>query len=1229
MHKGTAESVTTKGPARPESTMTTRFFDRRLAGEAARYRCPLALTIALSLAGGVLLVAQARLLSLSIVRPFLEGAQLAAIRPLLLGLAAVAVLRAVTAWGAETAAAELSTRARADLRERLYAHLMQLGPAYAKDERSGDLAHMVTEGVDALDPYLSQYLPQIAVSALVPAAVLIFVLGVDPLSGIVLLLTAPLIPLFMVLIGGVADSLTRRQWTELSRLSAHFLDVLQGLPTLKLFNRSRGQARIIAEISERHRAATMDVLRVAFLSALVLELLATIGTAVVAVEIGLRLLYGRLTFEQALFVLILTPDFYFPLRQLAARFHAGVSGSAAADRIFATLDTAPEPSPANPAPPAQGGAPEVEFADVTVSFDAASNPALRDLKLKMPTGETLALVGPTGAGKTSVAQLLLRFIAPTAGAIQVDGEALQNIPADAWRARIAWAPQRPHLFNRSAAENIRLGRPDAADADVQAAARAAGADAFIAQLPLGYDTPLGERAARLSGGQAQRIALARAFLRDAPLVILDEPTANLDPTTEAQIQTAIERLLQDRTALLIAHRLNTIPRSARVAVLESGRVVETGALATLTTAGGPFARLAAQADCTLPPLTGEPNDVIPFVVAASASSFVVTASAVGVGRTTAEAVTTKKSDAQVSDSPLRFLLHALKPVAGWIALSVLLGFGAIGAGVGLLAASAWLISMAALQPSIAVLQVSIVSVRFFGISRAALRYAERLASHQATFRVLSGLRSKFYDAVEPLAPAGLARFHSADLMARAVSDINALENFYIRAVAPPLVALLVIGATGLWLTRYGLPVALCAVLFLALTALIGSLTSWGLARGAGRDLATVRAKLYVELVDSVQGMADLLAFNHEAAQFERVRASSRELAHLHDRFARVAALNAALTALMPALTAIGLLIVTVPRVSAGALSGVSLAVIVLGTLAAFEAVWPLSAAAQYLESSLASARRLLEIAPPPIASTEQAKTNVPPIEQPNLPPDIRFADVRFSYDPARPPALDGVTFDAPAGAHIAIVGPSGAGKSTLVNLLARFWDPDAGRITVNGHDLRDTDPDAARRMIGVLSQDTHLFNATLRDNVRVARPDASPDELEAVIRMARLDEYVRTLPDGDQTWIGEQGLRLSGGERQRLAIARVLLKNAPILILDEPTSGLDAVTERDLWASIRPVIAGRTVLLITHRLALARDADRVLVMLGGRIVQQGTHADLIARPGPYRSLWESQCLALP
>ncbi|HSR35399.1 MAG TPA: thiol reductant ABC exporter subunit CydD, partial [Anaerolineae bacterium] len=556
-------------------------------------------TIGLGLLGGIAIVGQAGLLSRAVSQVFLDGYTLSQVSRLLLAFLVLSLVRAAFTWGGEVAANAVAARVKRDLRAQLAAHLLALGPAYIRGERSGELTNTVVEGVEALDAYFRQYLPQLALAALVPVTVLFFVFPIDWVSGLIMLLTAPLIPVFMILIGGVADALTRRQWTSLSRMSAHFLDMLQGLATLKLFGRSREQIRAIARMSDQYRHATMGVLRVAFLSALVLEMVATISTAVVAVQMGLRLLYGHLSFEQGFFVLLLAPEFYLPLRLLGTHFHAGMQGVAAAQRIYEVLGTEARVKAGDELDPATSTSTltlNLNLKDVHYAYDDGQRPALNGLSFDIFAGEKVAIVGPSGAGKSTVASLLLRFIDPDRGTISVDGRPLSELPPRAWRQQVAWVPQEPYLFHTTVAESIRLARPGATSEEVEHAARQAHAHAFIRALPQGYDTVIGERGARLSGGEAQRIALARALLKDAPLLILDEATANLDPEIEAQVQEAMERLLQGRTALIIAHRLTTVYRADRILVMDQGCIVEEGDHTTLLQQGGLYRSLVQAYD---------------------------------------------------------------------------------------------------------------------------------------------------------------------------------------------------------------------------------------------------------------------------------------------------------------------------------------------------------------------------------------------------------------------------------------------------------------------------------------------------------------------------------------------------------------------------------------------------------------------------------------------------------
>jgi len=576
--------------------------------------------------------------------------------------------------------------------------------------------------------------------------------------------------------------------------------------------------------------------------------------------------------------------------------------------------------------------------------------------------------------------------------------------------------------------------------------------------------------------------------------------------------------------------------------------------------------------------------------------------------------------AMKSDRPVFLrLVRLVWPYRWWMALSVLLGFATVGSAIGLMATAAWIIARAALHPSIAVLNVAIVGVRFFGIARGVFRYLERVVSHQTTFRLLSRMRVWLYERIEPLAPARLSDYHSGDLLSRISADIDTLENFYVRVLAPPAVAVLVTLMMAIFFGVIDLRLALALVAYLAVTGIGVPLLTRRLGRSAGQSLVATRGELNAALLDGVQGLADLAAYGQQTRQIERVRALSERIHREQMHMARVGGLDAALGALLTGLAVITVLALAIPLVGEGRLGGVMLAVLALATISSFEAVLALPQAFQHLESNLAAARRLFDL-----VDASPAVVDPPdPLPAPER-CDLVVRDLRFRYAPGDPPALDGVSFTLPQGGKLAIVGASGAGKSTLVNLLMRFWDYDEGSITLGGQELRCMRQDDVRAQFAVVRQDTHLFSGTIRDNLLLARPDASEQDLIAAAQQAQLDTFIRSLPQGYDTWIGEQGLALSGGERQRLAIARAVLKNAPILVLDEATANLDAVTEQAVMAAITHAMRDRTTLMITHRLVRLEDVDEILVLAAGRVVERGRHADLLAREGVYHHLWDLQ-----
>ncbi len=772
-------------------------------------------------------------------------------------------------------------------------------------------------------------------------------------------------------------------------------------------------------------------------------------------------------------------------------------------------------------------------------------------------------------------------------------------------------------------------------------ARLAHAHEFIINLPLGYDTQVGERGSRLSGGEAQRIALARAFLKDAPVLILDEATSSLDPELEVRLQESITSLMKERTTLVIAHRLSTVYRADRIYVMEAGCIVESGSHSALMAREGLYHMMVGNytgwesASALSDPGyvqrlkqrrgdAGTPAD----------NPLPIHSMLADTEPRTDPAAANQGYTAEPGIRIFQRLLKLVLPYRNQIMLSVLLGVLTIGSGIGLMAASAYIISAAALGPSIAVLQVPIVGVRAFGISRGVFRYLERYISHRTTFLILSRLRVWFYQSLEPLAPARLDGYRGGDLLNRAIGDIASLESLYVRGLAPPLVALVVAVVTSLAMATFSPILGLNLLGFLLLTGAGVSLLGLQGSRSAGSQLVLTRGALSARLADGILGAADLLMSDQRCIHSRSVETLNQKAAAHHRKLASNEAVQSGMLTLLTNLGMWTSLLLAIPLVHAGQMDGVYLAVTALVVLTSFEAVLPLPQAALHLESNLEAAGRLFEVLDAQPEVIDPAQPADPPISA-----EIQITELSFRYpypDQAvenmaqvghahqQPFALEDISLSLPAGKHMAVVGPSGAGKSTLVKLLLRYWDYRSGVINFGGRDLRDFSAEDVRQRLAVVEQNPYLFNTSIRHNLLIANPTAGEDELIRAARGAHIYEMIQSQPLGFDTLIGESGLRISGGERQRLAIARALLRRSSLLVLDEPSANLDPLVERQIMETVVDAMQGKTTLLITHRLVGLERMDEILVLDRGRIIERGRHYELLAAGGLYYRMWQTQ-----
>ena len=1202
------------------------YFNLRLFAMTAGYRLRILLATALGLLATGAGIARLALSGVIIAQVF-QGASFPSLVAPLLAVASLIVLRGVLQYIRDTVSDRTANDVKVDLRRRLYEHSLELGPGHFDQQRTGDVLLTLVDGVESLETFYGQYLPHLFVAAVAPVLIFVFMAVLDIQIGLIFLGFAVftlLIPSFLQR-WNRERNLARRE--AYGAFGADFLDSVQGLATLKAFGQSVQRGELLARRARDLFRRTMGVLFADGASGAATVLGISAGATVALVWGGVRVSSGDLELQTLLIVLMLGAEVFRPLRELTQLYHQGMVAMSAAEGIFAMLD-APVTIP-DPGVGSQGDAedldlrvgtlaPEITFEGVSFAYEGGRRPALQDLSFTLHAGETLGLVGPSGAGKSTVLWLMLRFYDPQRGRILLDGHDMRELPLEALRKQVSVVTQDTYLFHGTVEDNLRLGRPDATQQELETAARAANAHDFIVALPSGYDTPIGERGVRLSGGERQRIAIARALLKAAPILVLDEALSSVDSENEATIQRALERLMKGRTTLVIAHRLSSVVDSDRILVLDKGRMVESGSHVELATANGVYAQLMANQQA-------RPEQDLIAETPRSVSN-VASADSDSVEASPATAEARRKLATPQTVRPLSQwatwtrLLSLVRQWWGELGLSLLLGIIYHLSTIALGAVSALLVAAVfkgeETGPLLLLLGIFVPLTAFS-------RWGESWASHDLAFRLLAEMRIAVYDKLEPLAPAYLVRRRSGDLTSIVAGDAETVEYFFAHVITPVFVAVLVPGGVLIALAMLAWPLALVLSPFLLLAAMSPFFAQKRSER-LGQEMRSQLGDLNAHMVDGIQGMREIVAFGGGRARVQETVTKGLEFARHRVGFLRAQAFHATLIETIAALGGLSVMVAGVWLVVGDQMPQTRLPLVTLLAISTFAPIAELTRTLKQLMETLAASRRIFEVHDEPVVVRDGP--GVMPATQDGYlsSPSISFRQVSFSYGPGEPLAVQDVTFAAGTGQTVALVGRSGAGKTTSAQMLMRFWDPDEGNIELGGHDLRDFKLDELRRHIALVSQDTFLLNATIRENLRMAKQDATDAEVEEASRLANASEFIEAFPDGYDTLVGERGMKLSGGQRQRISIARAILKDAPVLVLDEATSHLDAVNEQQVREALRRLMSGRTTLVIAHRLSTVRDADRIVVLDAGRSVEEGTHNQLLERGGLYAQLVSTQ-----
>ena len=1132
-------------------------------------------------------------------------------------IAAALVVRAVAIAFAQRFGDRAAYLAKREVRQRVYDKLSAMGPAYAETVSTAEAVQTSVEGAQQLEVYFGGYLAQFMYAVLAPVTLFAVLVGLAGLPAAVLLAMVPLIPISIMVVMRNAKKVAAEYWDSYVDLGGSFLEAIQGLTTLKIYQADAHWHERMNTEAEGFRRATMKMLGVQLRSITVMDLVAFGGAALGIVLAVVQLASGAIGFAGAFLVVFLSQEFFLPMRRLGSLFHTAMNGMSAAKTMFAILD-APESQRGDAE---LDGARDISCEDVGYAYGEAR--VLDGVTCTIPQGSFTAIVGPSGSGKSTLAGILSGRKGAYRGRLEIGGIDLREASASSLMEAVTLVPTNGYLFEGTIRSNLEMAAPGACEGELWRALERCRIADFV-RANGGLDMTVAEGGSNLSGGQRQRVCVARALLHDTPIYVFDEATSNVDAESERAIGTAIEGLAGEHTVIVIAHRLASVMGADQILVIKDGHLVEHGRHEELLVANGTYATLwKSQSDLSMY-VAEESNEGQPGVPqlepSESVAATTTSPSQVNVSSSEGEARSAKASgDNFLSDSAgakrrgqakeavpgsrrsrsaasiMLRMVALVHPLAPYLTLAIVLGsLGSLAATF--LAAFGAFGLMAAIGQQLGLgVAAACVLVVACGIVRGPLHYGEQLANHYIAFRLLALIRDRVFAALRRLAPAKLEGREKGDLVSLVTADIELLEVFYAHTISPIAIAFVTSVVMLVFIGFHSLTLAVIALVGYLLLGIIVPVASSKLCGDAGRASREGAGAISSFVLGSLRGMSELIQFDGTAARSAGLAQRTEEMGavdrNLHRRAAAVEGLADAVVLAL----SVAMAIVALVQFLSGNLTFPAAFVCTFAFFSSFGPVLAVCRLGTSLQATIASGARVLDLLDeePETADIENG------VDVVFSGADAEHVGFRYAADGER--ILDDVTVAFPEGEMVCVSGASGSGKSTLLKLLMRFWDATEGTVRVSGKDVRRVNTASLRRAESYMTQDTHLFVGTIGDNLRIAKADATDAELDDACAAASLTELIARLPQGYDTPVGELGDSLSGGERQRIGLARVFLNDAPFILLDEPTSNLDALNEAAVMRAIAERRAGKTIVLVSHRASTCRFADRFYSVERGRL----------------------------